>query len=425
MAESKLKELIFDDDQIVTYTRFSEQMNVHVNESKRVLWEFWCSNKENSLISATFVIMGQLPDNSDRIEVVEESDLSSRKEKYQKIYSEHIYSIQKSLKNLQMLALTQPSYTKFSSITCKESSLRLSQKTSNAQSIIKSTEPPKKSFESQKVVSVEAKSHVKTPEKEASKTPDSSMIDEKKEKVNKSLTVKEKSKKSSEKVSKKPVQSREAGFKSMFAKVADVNSKHLALQKEKEESPKNNTSTTENIDSQTEEETEKSIERKESSMESCKKEKIKKTNQKMPKKNGKRKVEVVKESNNTKKRRRIIAESDSSEEEEMEEADSNDFEEEVKENTISFENTEERKKSVNSPETNDRDGKQTIHKVEDVRFVDDDGFLVTKKVHVTTKVDVKKDVKKDRSPSPKKSKDNNVNKKQTKQSSLMSFFKKK
>lgn len=397
-------------------------MNVHVNESKRVLWEFWCSNKENSLISATFVIMGQLPDNSDRIEVVEESALSSRKEKYQKIYSEHIYSVQTSLKDLQMLALTEPSYTKFSSITCKESSLRFSQQTPNAQSIIKLAEPTKKSLESQKVVSVEAKSHLKTPEPEAFDTPDSSMIDEKKEKVNKTTTVKEKSKKSSEKVLKKPVQSREAGFRSMFAKVADVNSKRLATQKEEEETLKNNTSTTENVDSQAEEEMEKPSDRKESLMESCKKEKVNETNQKMPKRNVKRKVEVVKESNNIKKRRRIIAESDSSEEE-VEESDLNDFEEEVKENKISFKNTEERKKSVNSSETNDRDSKHMINKVEDVRFVDDDGFLVTKKVNVTTKVTA--DVEKERSPSPKKSKEININKKQTKQSSLMSFFKKK
>lgn len=355
--------------------------------------------------------MGQLSDNSDRIEVVEESALPLTKEKFQKIYSEHIYSLQKSLANLQLLALIELPNTQFSSINCKESTLKLNHL--NSKPVTKLVEQTKKSFESEK--KVESNSHSKKVEQEICEKTDTN---EKKEKVNKTPIVKEKSKKATV-VAKKPVQSREAGFRNMFAKVADVNSKRLATQKE--EAEKNVSLIDDDSD---EEETEKEKERKEKSTSNTKKEKIKETKntQQSTKKDSKRKMEN-KELNNIKKRRRIIAESDSSEEEN----ELNNFEEEIKENTISHENKEESPKITkspiaNSPEINDRSEKRVVHEKEDVRYVDDDGFLVTKKVNVT-KVTTK--VAKERSPSPKKSKQVTVNKKQTKQSTLTSFFKKK
>lgn len=62
--------------------------------------------------------MGLLKDNGMRVEVVKESTLFEAKEKYSKLISEHLYSVHKSLENLELLADSNSGDVNYSAIKC-------------------------------------------------------------------------------------------------------------------------------------------------------------------------------------------------------------------------------------------------------------------------------------------------------------------
>lgn len=99
-------------------------MEVHVNIAKQILWEFWQKYKKEKEFVCTFLLMGILYDNGMHIEIVKEKDLITSKEKYSKIISEHIYSLQKILPEIQLLANTENGDIKFSAIKCIEDNER-------------------------------------------------------------------------------------------------------------------------------------------------------------------------------------------------------------------------------------------------------------------------------------------------------------
>lgn len=68
--------------------------------------------------------MGILHDDGMRVEVIKEKDLATAKEKYAKILSEHIYSLQKVLPNIQLLGMTDDGDIKYSAIKCIENNER-------------------------------------------------------------------------------------------------------------------------------------------------------------------------------------------------------------------------------------------------------------------------------------------------------------
>lgn len=94
---------VFDNDKLVTYKWLSKELQIHVNLAKQILLEFYEKyHKDN--IECTYLLIGHLKDNGMRMEVVKESALSKAKEKFNKIISEHLYSVHKPLDDLNLLA---------------------------------------------------------------------------------------------------------------------------------------------------------------------------------------------------------------------------------------------------------------------------------------------------------------------------------
>nr|XP_003702153.1 PREDICTED: DNA polymerase delta subunit 3-like isoform X2 [Megachile rotundata] len=115
---------IFDDDKLVTYKWLSKELEVHVDIAKQILWKFWQKYKKEKSFDCTLLLMGILPDDGMRVEVVKEKDLESAKEKYEKVLSEHIYSLQKVLPNIQLLEMAENGDIKYSAIKCIENNER-------------------------------------------------------------------------------------------------------------------------------------------------------------------------------------------------------------------------------------------------------------------------------------------------------------
>ncbi|XP_020290983.1 DNA polymerase delta subunit 3-like [Pseudomyrmex gracilis] len=114
----KLTGYVFDNDKLVTYKWLSKELKVHVNIAKQILWKFYHQYHENGDIECTYLLMGLLKDNKMRVEVVKESNLSEAKEKYSKLISEHLYSVHKSLENLELLADSSSGDINYSAIKC-------------------------------------------------------------------------------------------------------------------------------------------------------------------------------------------------------------------------------------------------------------------------------------------------------------------
>ena len=328
-----------------------------------MLSEFWQSQKGFTDISVSFLVMGQLPDGSLRIEVVQESNLSSAKKKFSKINSEHIYSLQKTVSDLQTLALVKQFDPRFSTIKCRESSLKQSQTLFIPQ------------------VPVE-KEIVKIVEKGDKLTEPTKVEEKKKKTIDKEARL--------EKNSKKPLESAK-GFENIFGKrTKEGNVKEKFLEKEK----LNN---------------DKELEKKAGNLSSAKE-------------NKKRKMENYKKGNEAKKRKRIFSSSDLEAESVSSEDKEDKEEKEEKEEFLTSESEEkfekakieEKLRKSESPPKKEKEDRSA-----DRTFLDEDGFLVTQKV-VVREVEKRNLVE----PPPEKRREINVKKKQTKQATLTSFFKK-
>lgn len=112
---------VYDNDKVVTYKWLSKELEVHVNIAKEVLWQFWQRHKGEKNIECTVMLIGNLKSGGMRVEVVRESNLSTAKQKFSDIKSEHLYSIQKSIPDLESLATYDKGDVRFSAIKCKES----------------------------------------------------------------------------------------------------------------------------------------------------------------------------------------------------------------------------------------------------------------------------------------------------------------
>lgn len=108
---------VFDNDKLVTYKWLSNELHVHVNKAKQILWEFYQKYKNNN-IECTYLLIGLLKDNEMRVEVVKESAIFKAKEKFNKIISEHIYSVHKPLVDLKLLATSGSGNVNYSAIKC-------------------------------------------------------------------------------------------------------------------------------------------------------------------------------------------------------------------------------------------------------------------------------------------------------------------
>ena len=67
------------------------------------------------------MLIGNLKTGGMRVEVVKDCDLEKAKEKFEKIISEHVYSLQKTLLDIELLATAGKGDSKYSAITCEKS----------------------------------------------------------------------------------------------------------------------------------------------------------------------------------------------------------------------------------------------------------------------------------------------------------------
>ena len=428
---------IFDNDKIVTYKWLSKELEVHVNIAKQILWEFWCRYKEEKSFDCAFLLMGLLQDGGMRVEVVKENDLLTVKEKFTKVLSEHIYSLQKVLPEIQLLGLAENGDVKYSAIKCLENNersdeeihkLRWGAASSEIQSVPqekakpipesvkeqKEKSPEKKQAEAKKTTQKKGFNNLFGKMSNKQKSPSSSNAG--KMEVNSSSHAKQTSSESSKKTGQK------GGLSSFLQQGKNLGKTANSVSAEAKKSADSTTKETksptikESTSSTTKESTSSAM--KESTV---KKVTVEKNNKQKKITRGKKRTRSKEENDIVKKRKRIAIMSDSSD------GGSSDGEqEEVMELSPSPETVSPVKaRSPSPPKVKLEGGKRKVLKKVDKTF-QEDGFFVTRKVHVYEScsedepevVEVpKKSVTPESRPEPK-------GKKSTKQTTLMSFFKK-
>ncbi|XP_069678092.1 DNA polymerase delta subunit 3-like isoform X2 [Periplaneta americana] len=104
MYLQNVEEYVMDEDKIVTYKWLSKNLDIHVNTAKQLLYYFASTQKNN--VNTTYLIGGVLNDETGcKILIVREEDLEVIKKQFKVITSQHVYSIQKAkvLRDLNLL----------------------------------------------------------------------------------------------------------------------------------------------------------------------------------------------------------------------------------------------------------------------------------------------------------------------------------
>ncbi|XP_043248618.1 DNA polymerase delta subunit 3-like [Colletes gigas] len=424
---------IFDNDKLVTYKWLSKELGVHVNIAKQILWEFWQRYKEEKDFDCTFLLIGVLHDGGMRVEVLKEKDLSMAKEKFTKIISEHIYSLQKILPELQMLGLAENGDCKYSAIKLLECNER-----SDEEMYILRWGTKQKATEIPSVPQKKVESITESIKEKKQKSP------EKKSEIAKKNAQKSPEKKSE--IAKKNAQKK--GFNHLFEKVGNKqksppSTSSNAKKMEVDTSNQIQKPLSKEVTSKLPEKTEKKggldsflqqgknakkignsvpLEVKESKNSTVKKITEKNVtsesnNKKKKSTRGKKRNRSKEADTAAKKRKRIMIQSDSSGTELSDEE-----QEEALEEPPTPEKASIRMRSPSPPKVKIEGGKHKVLKMVDKTF-EEDGYLVTKKVHVyescsdddSEKIEVKKSPVSEPPPEPKGKKNN-------KQTTLMNFF---
>ncbi|XP_033230910.1 uncharacterized protein LOC117181999 [Belonocnema kinseyi] len=383
-----------------------------------MLCEFWKNYKGNVDISVTFLLMGQMSNGSIRIEVVRQSNLSSTKKKFVKINCEHIYSLQRTVSDLQILALAEQIDVRFTTIKCKESFIKLNQnlfishlgakfQEENHINVVKTAELLTET--------TTEKQNLNASEHKFGPTTESSLRYKIEEKVKKTAKKKEKKNKGLENSSKKIFGSYKAGQQNIFFRAA------------KEEIVKENSGNCIDVKStafletniqQRAEKTEIFFSLDDNTLKFNNEREIgnKTSHPSTSKRLHKTEIITDKKANHAaiKKRKRIISSSDSNTDESV----LSDFDDETNNVFQKSSGSVEKFKKSSSPQRNKED-----IQTKDRTFLDEDGFLVTQKIPVHEEAAKQNLINTVTSPETRT--EINVKNNKTKQSTLISFLKKK
>ncbi|CAK9829154.1 DNA polymerase delta subunit 3 [Anthophora retusa] len=406
-------EHIFDNDKLVTYKWLSKELEVHVNIAKQILWEFWQRYKEEKRFDSTFLLMGVLHDDSMRVEVVKEKDLLTAKEKYNKVISEHIYSLQKVLSDIHLLGNTENGDIKYSAIKCFENNERSDAEMHALRWGDRSNEV--QSVPQEKVASI---SEPIKPKQDVS--PEQKQIDKKKNSEKKGFNN----------LFGKAINKQKSPLASSGTKTMEVDPSNCTKQASKDvpESVKKAT-VKGGLDSFLQQSKNHGLladspekNKYESSTEKENTEKrIMSENNKKPAKNvrGKKRTHSKDTNNATKRRKRITIQSESSD------TGSSDNEGQEEHLPSSPETVQPVKIcSPPPPHVQIENGKRKVLKIVDKTF-EEDGFLVTKKVHVYESCsEDESEMIESEKPVAHETHSEAKAKKNTKQTTLMTFFKK-
>lgn len=409
---------IFDDDKLVTYKWLSKELEVHVDIAKQILWKFCQKYKKEKSFDCTLLLMGILPDDGMRVEVVKEKDLASAKEKYEQILSEHVYSLQKVLPNIQLLEKAERGDIKFSAIKCIENNERSNDEMHMLRwgAISNEVQP----------VSEEKESYIPEPTKDKEvkeeTSPKNKVVDKKKVGQKKGfdnlfgkVTNKQKSVSTLSDAKKADsTQTTKKGDTSKSSKKPTQGGLSSFLQQNKKEEVKQTVASDAKKDTES---VPKEIAEKEVVLDNNKKQ-----NKKTQGKKRNRSKDI---SSTAKRRKRITIQSDSSDTDDNEGNEDLNSDEEQRIVESSPERVSPVKVQTDSPpRIKIENNKRKVLKTVDKTF-EEDGFLVTKKVHVYEScseeepeiVESKKSTAPEPHPKPKEKK-NNI------QAAITSFFKK-
>lgn len=89
-----LGKYVFEEGKIITYKWLSRDLNIHVNVAKRLLTTFIGQSKDP--LGVCYLIGGVMPDKSHKILVARQENISNIRSLFERITSEHVYSVQKS-----------------------------------------------------------------------------------------------------------------------------------------------------------------------------------------------------------------------------------------------------------------------------------------------------------------------------------------
>lgn len=425
MFIENLEEWILEEDKVVTYKLLSRALKCHVNVAKQMLFNFVTEQKEkrNSELGIVYLVSGNVKslgeDSKLKVVLVEERNLEEEIKKFEKVLSRHIYSVQKS-KNVTSTSLFGTDHV----------GLKGDVYSCNTQSAIKNKSAvPKLNLDinrqNQQLNERNVKSEVKEVEPEIKKEIKEEIKSESKTKKISSIESafsKSKPKKSPEQADGRKLKKPTSNISSMFAKQS-ANAKP----KVKEELSSSTSPGKENLENaQIEGEKEETNEEKEKT--------ATKNSASTNKKPSSTRKKSVKDDMKKRKRIRVASDSESEDSEEDQHGEKDivgDMEEAPLQASI-IDSDEEEIPSTPIPEPSQSTGRRKVKKEVEKTFLDESGFMVTKREVVFVSEDeavveeapkpTKKESKAFAEPVAKKTKLSSGN---NKQPSIMSFFKKK
>jgi len=373
MFMENLQEWVLEEDKVVTYKYLSRSLKCHVNVAKQMLFNFIQDQREKSGsdLGIVYLLSGnQAVDGMKKLKVVlvEEKDLEKEVEKFDNLLSKHIYSVQKNQKiSATALYATDLLSMKEDVYSC------------NSQSAIKNKAAvPKPNYtvmrapEVKKEVKHEIKKEIK--KEEPKKEPKKEESAKKETKKNDIAAAFAKTKKSPNKddSGKKPAPVKKSGsnIASMFAKQASKPKKVEEKPKTPDVSPGKENMENKIIEKHIEE-TKKKEDKKEEKKSSAKKPVAKASKKKPGKDEGKKRKRITVASD---------SESDEEEKEEEKEAMEEDVEEEAPPQARMIESSDEEDiPSTPQPQASSKPGRRRVRKEVDKTYVDEKGYMVTKK----------------------------------------------
>lgn len=108
-----LKEMVLDEERLITYVSLSKDLCVHVNDSKSLLNKFVENIRRKdsvNTINVSYLISGMTDDHKGRITVTEELNIADARKTFKSIFFEHVYSVSKCARivdNVAFLAVSK------------------------------------------------------------------------------------------------------------------------------------------------------------------------------------------------------------------------------------------------------------------------------------------------------------------------------
>lgn len=102
-----LKEMVLDEERLVTYVSLSKDLCIHVNDSKLLLNKLVADIRQKGpvdTINVSYIISGITEDYKGRTTVAAEQNIAEARNTFKTIFFEHVYSISKGLSNVDKVA---------------------------------------------------------------------------------------------------------------------------------------------------------------------------------------------------------------------------------------------------------------------------------------------------------------------------------